>query len=126
MKIQNKRILSFMLAMLFVLSLVPACLAASASDIGGVLEPGVPYEVSTPDEVLLTFTPEEDGYYVFSSAQGEMYVDTYAYLFASQEDYINWDWITENDDSGDNNNFYLVCDLEKDNEYILSVCHYTF
>ena len=60
-----------------------------------------------------TFTPEETGAYIFYSTGSE---DTYAILYDE-----NGEWITDNDDGGENTNFMIQANLTAGKTYTLKV-----
>lgn len=74
------------------------------------------YTVTTTESgqvVYYKFVPKCTGEYRFYSV-GEL--DTYCYLYNSDKDKITYD-----DDSGDNNNFYLDCELIAGETYYIGV-----
>ena len=119
MKKQSKRLVSFALAMLFVLSLVPMCIASALEGVDA-LEIGVSYTVT--EDKLVTFTPDHDGVYRFySSGNGD--IDPYAALYASEEDYNMGNSMSSNDDYEDLD-FSIDRYLTAGVEYVLNVCAY--
>ena len=121
-----KRICSLLLALVMILGLIPSAFAANApaQPLGIEEYPVLEYEVDMPltfgdsDSIYVTFTPEETGSYNFCS-KGD--VDTYAYLYDSEMEYI--------DDSDDcyeashghekGQNFCLTAELEAGQTYVL-------
>ncbi len=63
--------------------------------------------------VKFSFTPEEDGVYVFYSISN---IDTRVYLYDAEGEYID-----EDDDNGEGNNFKIVCKLTAGTTYIYEV-----
>lgn len=68
------------------------------------------------DHALFRFVPEESGRYSFSSASSE---DTYAVIYNASGERIAMD-----DDSGEDCNTGLICDLTAGSAYIYDVCYY--
>ena len=109
-----KTVIAIILAVVMCFSSAPLTAFANAVN-------ATPIEVGTAtavienpgDEALFSFTPTEAGKYSLTSYSGR---DTRAYLYDS-----NMDYITEDDDSGDANNFYLSYVLEAGTTYYFGV-----
>ena len=83
------------------------------------LELGVRTDVNITEPntyVEVSFTPEVSGVYLLESFAG---ADTRAYLYKA-----NGDYLYEDDDGGDGNNFCLVYDLDAGETYIYRVRYY--
>ena len=108
---------------------VVMCFSSAPLTAFAVTKPAIPIEVGTAtavienpgDRAIFSFTPTESGKYSLTSYSS---TDTIAFLYDSNPYDGNIDHIAEDDDGGNESNFYLSYDFEAGNTYYFAVLFY--